>query len=397
MTGQYAIRGVWTRRRGRNPVSSLRFLMSCVLAAALLGCQSETSKENTLGLPEGAEAVEPAETKPAEPVAEGAQPKVTVENPVLNLGDIGTDSKVSGKFTFVNAGPGVLKIVQVHSCCGVVIRGVEAGQEYAPGKSGLLEFDYVTGSTPLADVKRELRLQTNDPEQKFVSFTIKANIVRRVEVNPTRLRLFLKQENAGCGDITVRSLNGKPFSITSFRSTANSITAVFDPNASATEFVLKPQADMEKLQKNVRGVVSIDLTHPECGNVRVLYDVLPEFTINPAHMMLFNMRPGQPIQRDVWVLSNYLDEFDIESVSSQKGYVRLVEKKKADNRYQLRIEIVPPEPDGNANAATASSDGASTTSAVGQGGNTLAADMLEVKIKDGDTLSIPIRGFYATE
>ncbi|MEN6578266.1 MAG: DUF1573 domain-containing protein [Phycisphaerales bacterium] len=396
MTGRYAIRGVYGRRGGALMLS-LRFLLVCTLIAVLTGCRSEATKEETPALPAGTDVVQAAETQPAVSDANGPGAKITVEKPVLDLGDIGTDSKVSGKFSFTSSGTDTLKIVKVHSCCGVTIRGVEAGQEYAPGKTGVLEFDYVTGSTPLSDVKRELRFQTNDPDQKFVSLTIKANIVRRVDVDPKRLRLFLKQENAGCGDITVRSLDGKAFSIRSFRATANSISADFDPNATATEFVLNLKADMEKLQKNVRGVISIDLTHPECGNVRVPFDVLPEFTVNPVHLMLFNMRPGQPMPRDVWVLSNYRDDFEVESVSSQKGYVTLVEKKKVGNRYLLRIEVVPPAQDSEKDVASASSQGQNASPADTQNANTMTADMLEVKIKDGDTLSIPIRGFYLVE
>jgi hypothetical protein len=376
---------------------SLRFLLSCLLAAALMGCQSEASKEQAPAVQTAANAALATETQPAVADVNGPAAKITVEQPVLNLGDIGTDSKVSGKFTFTSSGQDPLKIVKVHSCCGVTIRGVEAGQIYAPGKTGILEFDYVTGSTPLSGVKRELRLQTNDPDQKFVSLTIKANIVRRVEVDPMKLRLFLKQENAGCSEIKVRSLDGKPFAIKNIRSTANSISADFDPNATATEFTIKPKADMEKLQKNIRGVVSIDLTHPECSNVRVSYDVLPEFTISPAQLVLFNIRPGQAAQRDVWVLSNYRDEFDIESVSSQKGYVKLLEKKTVGNRYQLRIEITPPARDGDQAVPAASSDGQNAAPASGQSENVLMADMLEVKIKDGDTLTIPLRGFYVRE
>ncbi len=334
-----------------------------------MGCRKEASKENAPTL----QAAQMQPTEPVEGKADESLPKITVENPVVDLGEIGTDSKVSGKFTFVSSGKTALKIEKTHSCCGVTIRGVTAGQEYAPGERGVLEFDYLTGSTPLSPVTRELRLQTNDPEQKFVSLTIKASIVRRVDVGPQRLRLFLKQENAGSGDITIRSLDGKPFSIVSFKSTANSISADFDPNTKAAQFVLKPKADMEKLQRNVRGVISINLTHPECSNVRVPYDVLPEFTVNPVHLMVFNLRPEQSIQREVWVLSNYHDEFEIESVSSQKGYMKLQEQKKVGDRYQLQIEITAPAREADA---------------------TMAADMLEVKIKDGETLSIPFRGFY---
>lgn len=379
MIEKSGIRGMNARRRGGDSWFDLRLLLPCLLVAVLMGCRNEASvAKSPADQPASATvSVDQTQTKPAEPVelkVTVLAPKITFEEPILDLGEVGTDTKRTGQFTFTNTGNAPLKILQVHSCCGVALRGVEAGQEYAPGEKGTLEFDYLTGSAPQPSVTRELRMQTNDPEQNLVTLTIKAAIVRRVEQDPQRLRLFLKRENADCGDITIRSLDGKPFSITGFKSTANAISAEFDPNATATQFVLKPKADMEKLQRNVRGQISIDLTHPECGNVRVPFDVLPEFTINPAQLMVFNLRPEQPVQREVWVLSNYREDFEIESVSSQKGIIKLLDKKKVGNRYQLKVEINPP---------------------ARQDENTMAADMLEVKIKDGEPVSIPFRGFYA--
>ena len=398
MTERCAVRGGSTRRTGGAWRLGLRLVLLCLLAAILAGCRSGAPKDTATETRAEARAPEAVEALPADANSmDGLDAKITIENPVVDLGEVGTDSRVSGKFTFTSNGKGTLKILRVHSCCGVATRGVEAGQEYAPGESGVLEFDYATGATPLKGVRRDLRFQTNDPNQEFVTFTIKADIVRRIAVDPTRLRLFLNQDNAGCGEITVRSLDGKPFSITSFMATANSISADFDPNAVATEFVIRPKANMEALERNVRGVIGINLTHPECGNVRVPYDVLPEFTINPAFLMVFNMRPGQPVQREVWVLSNYRDEFDVESVSSQKGYVKLVEKKMVDSRCLLRIEIIPPAPDGDKSTPAAPQGGQDTAPAAGPNENVMVTDVLEVKIKDGDTISIPIRGFYLVE
>jgi hypothetical protein len=371
---------------------NLRLLPLCLLAAALMGCRNEASTAKAPATPSGDSAIQVAQARSVEPSASASAqepanpgepvelkvtvlaPKITVEKTVLDLGEIGTDTKRSGEFRFTNTGNAPLKILQFHSCCGVATRGVEAGQEYAPGESGALEFDYLTGSTPVPSATRELRLQTNDPEQTLVSLTIKAAVVRRVEHSPQRFRLFLKMENAGCEDITLRSLDNKPFSIASFKSTANAISAEFDPNVEATRFVLKPKADLEKIQRNLRGMISIELTHPECGNVRVPFDVLPEFTINPAQLMVFNLRPEQAVSREVWILSNYRDEFEIDSVSSQKGVIQLVGKEKVNNRYKLRVEITAPAREGE---------------------NTMVADVLEVKIKDGETVSIPFRGFYA--
>jgi len=355
-----------------------------------LGCQEEASntrapstQQEPQKIAASAEPAKPGESgQESAPAAEQSvetsaplvanAPRITLEKVVHDFGEIGPGTAQSTQFRFKNAGTAPLKITQVRSCCGVVARGVKAGQQYAPDESGVLELDYRAGTQP-GSMRRKIYIQSNDPLQGVVTLTIKATIARRVDHTPTNLKLFLKQENAGAKEITLTSLDGKPFSIKGFRSTANAITAQFDPAAEGTRFVLKPKADMEKLQRNLRGQISIDLTHPECKNVRILYDVLAEFTVSPPQIMLFNLKAGQPVQREIWILSNYQDDFEIESVSSQKGTVKLVEKKKVEKRYQLRIELTPPPVEGE---------------------RAVLSDTLEVKIKGGETLSIQCRGFY---
>jgi hypothetical protein len=347
------------------------------MAAMLAGCQNETSQVKSPAPPAGEASVQTAQTDAQEPVELEVRvllPEITVEEPVVDLGEVGMSAKRTGQFKFTSTGTAPLKILKVQSCCGVATRGIEAGREYAPGESGTLEFDFFGGGQPVPAVVRELHMETNDPEHKLVTLTMKASVVKRVEFDPTLLRLFLKRDNAGCSDITIRSLDGKPFSVTGFQSTADTISAPFDPDVTGTELVLKPQVDMEKIGRNLRGQINIELTHPECSNIRIAFNVLAEFTVNPAHLMVFNLRPTQPLQREIWVLSNYRDDFEVESVTSQKGYVRLVDKKKVDNRCQLQVEITPP---------------------VRQSEDTMVTDTIEVKIKGAEPVSILFRGFYA--
>ena len=104
-----------------------------------------------------------------------------------------------------------------------------------------------------------------------------------------------------------------------------------------------------------------------------MYDVLSEFTVNPQQIMLFNLKAGQAIQREIWILSNYQADFEMESVTSQKEFVTLLEKEKVDDRYRLKIEITPPAAESE---------------------RAVMSDVVEIKIKDGQTLSIQCRGFY---
>ena len=366
--------------------------MSLLLIATwMAGCQGSGSTAAAPAAQPGPEATAvPAQKAGAEPrpaagetrvkmvrpragKVSAGQPRITVEKDVCDLGEVGVDTKLTGQFKFKNAGNAPLEITGVQGCCGVTVKGVEAGQEYAPGQSGALEFEYQASSIPNPKMARIVYLQTNDPEHKIISLTIKAAIVRRVDYKPEVLKLVLKQANAGCPDITLKSVDGRPFSITDFKATADSITAEFDPQVKATEFVLKPKADLAKLEHNMRGRISISVAHPECKSIDLPYDVLPEFTVSPPNVMMFGLKPEKGVERDIWILNNYQQDFEIESVTSQKGIIKLVNKTKVDNRYQLRIEVTPPRREG---------------------GTTLVSDTLSVKIKNGQTLPIPFRGFY---
>lgn len=375
------------------------------------GCQQEASDTKTPvvqaeqpqpAAPEKTAAAAPAvstdqpaqnvpeeKTPQPQPQSVAGTPRMEFKTTAQNFGDIGPETTHTTKFEFKNVGNGPLRILRIKTCCGSVTRGVKEGQEFAPGESGALEVDYRTGTYP-GPLVRNLSMDTNDPDQPTANLTIKANVVYRIEHFPNRLSLFPKKENAGCGPITIKSTDGKPFSITGFRSTASTLTAEFDPSVKATEFVLKPKADVQKLTRNTQGQISITLTHPECTSVTILYDVSPEFAVTPQQLTLFNLKANQPIQREIWIMSNYDEDFDIDSISSQRGMMKVIESKKipgtakagaaAGNsgktgaRYQLRVEITPPAQEDKRSMLT---------------------DILEIKIKGGDTLTVQCRGIYA--
>jgi hypothetical protein len=424
----------WIMARRQRLLSSFAAgaLLFCVAVLLLeAGCQSEASGTNppaaqatastTPPVVQAQPAQPPAPEKPAPPappviesrpaqpapvtqpqpqpqsqpqlqpqLAQGT-PKIEFKATAQNFGDIGPETTHTTKFEFKNSGNAPLKVVHVKGCCGSVVRGVRDGQEYAPGESGALEVEYRTGTYPGSLVRR-ITMETNDPSLSggVVDLTIRANVVYRIEHSPNRLNLFPRKENAGCAAITIRSTDGKPFSISGFRATAGTLTAAFDPNVKATEFVLQPKADTERLTRNPKGQISIALTHPECSRVDIPYDVLPEFSLAPSQLTLFNVKANEPIQREVWILSNYNEDFDIESVSSQRGAMKVLETRKVPGvakvagatgdtertgaRYQVKIEITPPAMDDK---------------------RSILSDVLEIKLKGGETLTVQCRGFYA--
>ncbi|UCG57256.1 MAG: DUF1573 domain-containing protein [Phycisphaerales bacterium] len=328
--------------------------------------------------PEPAEVVagqEPETAPPPPPVAQTEvkqrAPKITFEEVVHDFGEVGPDTKSNAEFRFTNTGDGPLKITEVEKCCGVSTR--LAKRDYAPGEGGVLHISYSSTSRP-GVIRRQLHVNSTDKANPRVALTIKAKIVPKVGYEPKRLKLFLSDQDANYPPITLTSLDGKPFSVTGFQSTANCITADFDPSVEATEFVLQPKTNREKLQENLKGRISISLSHPQCKTISILFDVLPRFTTSPSVLIVLNAEPEKPVTRKVWVLNNYEEAFEIESASSKENTLKVLNRKSIRNGYEFEVEITPP---------------------ARQDKRTLFTDVFLVDVKDGENLAISCRGFYS--
>jgi hypothetical protein len=364
----------------------------------LTGCQndSKATKDPTASKPAVAERESPLTPVAVQkPSAEG--PRLTFEETSYDFGSVAPGKTYTRSFKFKNTGTAPLKIISIQPCCGTVVKGIDAGQVYAPGRGGSVEWEYTAAMQPGA-VNRTFYVTTNDPTQPTMNLTFKADIARQIECEPAALRLFLRRENGGARDLTIKSCTGDPFSVKSFASTGNSVTATFDPNVKDTKIVLKLSADMEKLKQHPRGRALIGITHPGAASFEIDYDVLPEFTVSPPQLMAFNLKPGEPAPKEVWILGNYDNDFEIESITSLNGILKVMSKEKvkmapglssselssADDakpskkedqyQYRLKLEVVPP------------ADRSTTLS-----------DTLLVTIKGGDTLKIEYKGFFAAD
>ncbi|MFQ6034718.1 MAG: DUF1573 domain-containing protein [Sedimentisphaerales bacterium] len=299
-------------------------------------------------------------------------PEITFEKVVHDFGEVGPARSRTADFNFKNTGFGFLKIEYVKTCCGV---SAELSKKlYLPGESGTVKIEYSPRKSMGLDTKT-LEVISNDKTDPNVELTIKANIVKKVAWKPQRFKLLFKGENTSCPKITVSSLDNQPFSITAFKSSLNCITADVNPSAKATKFVLQPRVNPEKIRRNMRGYVHILLTHPEWKTVSIPFDVLTRFIIDPPQIIVLNAKPQEPVKRYVWIRSIYGPDYEVESASSQNDFVKLLSQKKVGQDYQFELEITPPDVEGQQQIFT---------------------DVFYVRIKQGETIEIPCRGFYLT-
>jgi hypothetical protein len=316
-----------------------------------------------------------AETAPA--TVKG-KPVITFEKLVHDFGNIEPGSKNVCEFKFTNTGDSLLKITDVSKTCGCTPFTLEK-MEYKPGESGTLKVEYNASRQPTS-VKKTLVVSSNDEAKPKVELVIKAEIVSKMDYQPKKLDLLLDKENAGCPAITIKSLDGKPFSIRGFRVSGQRgliekvITADYNSSVEATQFVLQPKVDVEKLRKELGGSIEITLTHPESGVISIPFEVLPRFKITPPSLIIYKADMEKPVTREVWILSNYNEDFEVESTSSQEGAIKVLSQEKIDNRYKFELEITPP--------------------ATEKGRKGFFTDTFFVNIKGGEKLKITCRMFY---
>jgi len=305
-------------------------------------------------------------------ISDSLVPEIKFEKIVCDFGEVGPSTKNKGELKFTNVGEGLLEITKVGKCCGVVTSLDE--MEYKPGESGVLKVEWNSGAREMT-FARQVVVHSNDPNAPATTLTIKAKVALQIDWEPKRLKLFLDEENAGCSNVTISSLDNQPFSITGFQSTADCITADYDPSVKATKYVLELRVDSEKLLKSLKGRINISLDHPKGSAALILYSVLPKYTVNPPLLIIFNAEPNKPIVRKISVLNNYGKDFEIESVSSKNDIVamKLLEQKKLRNGYQLDVEITPPSGEGQPKFT----------------------DVFSLNIKDGESLSIKCNGYYS--
>jgi hypothetical protein len=284
-------------------------------------------------------ALKQAETETI-PELNQTSPGITFEQVVYDFNEVSTGKKYIGKFKFTNTGNDLLKIIEVKKCCGVVAKLENEKTEYLPGEIGVLNVVYTSGQRAGA-IKRQLRVISNDQENTETLLTIKARIVPKITCEPQKLEIMVKGKNVGCPEITLNSYDDQPFSIKALTSTHDCVTADMEFSKEATKFVIRPKIDFEKLRSVSIGLISINLTHPECERVTIPFSVLPEFNISPRSIIILNAEPQEPMVKKIVIQSNYDEDFEIESVTSENGSLKVLKQEKIDEGYLFEIEVKP--------------------------------------------------------
>lgn len=349
-------------------IISCVLVLQCWFIGQAIGAGSPSSKPAA-----GPNAV--ALRAPAQPAAaaepNGPSPKLVFEQDTHDFGAVAPGSLSNCKFKFTNKGQGILKISEVTKTCGCTVFELSK-KEFAPGEEGTIDVGYNAdkGSGPRT---RHLYVLSNDRDNPRIELTIKATIAQKVTYEPDKLDFTIRGENAGVLSLTLKSVDDQPFAITSFGSSGDAVTADFDPNQKAAKFVLKTKMDLKKTGAIGAGRIEITTTHPECPTITVPFSVMARFKVDPPAINVLNAEPGKAVEREIWLLSNYNEDFEIPSTTSKEGIIKVKNQEKVGNRYKFTLEITPP---ASANPTR------------------MFTDTFTITTKDGEKIEVSCRGFY---
>ena len=127
--------------------------------------------------------------------AERLLPRISFEETVFDLCNVGQGTKNECEFRFTNTGRGLLKIGKISRTCGCTVFQLDK-KEYAPNETGTIKVIY-TASKSTGTTQKSIYVSTNDKDNPRVKLTVKARIVQMIQVIPQKLELSLRKENAG--------------------------------------------------------------------------------------------------------------------------------------------------------------------------------------------------------
>jgi hypothetical protein len=298
-------------------------------------------------------------------------PRIKFDKNVIDFGEVGPETQSTSEIKISNTGISTLKITKIEECCGVATRLDK--YEYSPGESGTLKVIY-NSTAEIGEFNKSLYIKSNDNKNPNAKLAVKAKIAPKIACKPELLKLFLNEENAGCEKVTISSLDDKLFAISGVTSTANCITAEFDPTVKAKEFVLEFKVDTEKLENNRKGKIKVSLTHPDSESASISYNVVPKYSVKPQSLILFNAEPEKPIKKSIKIINNYTDDFEIDSTGSKDNTIKTVNISKIENGYNLDIEITPQAKEE---------------------GEIRFSDVFYINIKGAKRLEVSCTGYYA--
>jgi hypothetical protein len=164
--------------------------------------------------------------------AEGT-PKIQFDKTVYDFGKTSQVERVTGSFTFRNAGDGVLKLEKPTTSCGCTVADVKP-DSLQPGEKGELTFTLDMPSVRSL-LEKTITVNSNDPQNPKLDLKIKTDYVPLFEFNPRLVRFDIRAGSETNAMLVVKRTDGKKLNVTKIEVSKPWIIAALDTSVKSDD------------------------------------------------------------------------------------------------------------------------------------------------------------------
>ncbi|HEY5674912.1 MAG TPA: DUF1573 domain-containing protein [Malonomonas sp.] len=199
-----------------------------------------------------------------------AAPQLVVEQLNYDFGEVLQGGKVDFTFRFRNAGDEVLEVGNVRSSCGCTAALLSA-RRIAPGDMGELQATFDSTRFQGA-VTKVISLDSNDPQQPQVSFSLYGNVTAEVVLQPDRVNWGVVESQQPLESrLTISNLSKSTIRLERPKSTNPAVSAELSalqiPPGGQVELLIK--AKLPDDQARLGGYVILATDHASYPQLRV--------------------------------------------------------------------------------------------------------------------------------
>jgi hypothetical protein len=228
-------------------------------------------------------------------------PQLVVERTEFNAGTIRPGTSLSADFVLQNKGRAPLTILDIKKDCGCTVPTCDP--EIAAGGTGHLRVTLKIAGLYGA-VEKHVYLETDDPKQASVAFTIKAVMPYPVEVTPgSDLVIPVTRGKAASAEVTLRSNDDDPLFLGPMDSPDPHITAEVAPGSvpQGREVKLRVTVAADAPSDAFETLLLVSTGHPRLPRLRFRIFGQPAgaVSVQPPRVAFGRVSPGSqaPIQR----------------------------------------------------------------------------------------------------
>lgn len=332
----------------RHALHPLALALALALAPAAPAQPPPTSSEPAAEVPAAAAPASAAAAQPA--------PRLVIEQPIHDAGQVRRGARLEVVFTLANTGDAELLIRDAQPACGCTVARFD--ERIAPGATGTLHATLSTGGLE-GPVAKSITLLTNDPASPKALVTIKADVLAFVTVVPSYARILQVQTLAPAVSVLqiwseddpaleIRGVEASApwIEVAARRATTEELRAGAPAAQWRLEVSLRPDAPLGPLSHRLL----VRTSHPRQPELEIPLSgfVRPILSPAPAAADFGRIGASAPKNRFVLKLFNFGKEsVELRSAVTDLAFVTVaVTPEEAGRRFRIELLLAPDAPKG---------------------------------------------------